>query len=1053
MEGEIGSRREAIIGGVDDTAAEWPSVVHVFIPNSSGLFGFCTGTLISPYHVVTAAHCVTDWDPSLGAMSVRLGQDLSDYVPPGPGETSGTHVFHDAGVPVSRCAVHPGFLAGIVPVIDPEDSANRWYGCGVGVAVDGDRLVARYESDVAVLELPPRGVRVSWASASTSYQSDFHRLVDPRVDPMPSVGDEITQVGYGSSGALAVDEASLAERRFRVGEILAFCAYGRCTGEEGLQTSHGTGKGDSGGPAIWSADPTPSTWRRPPIGVASFKPPGSPGGSYASLLALGNYDWLISMATDDQGRFIPACDRTVHPQAFDVSARSDNDTDGDGALDGVDMCPDDWGPCVVDRDADGVGDDCDTCIDVPNPGPEQLADYDRDGVPDACDNCLRVWNPLQEDGDVDLSCDIDGAGDHCAHFAPDGLGDACDNCDEVPNPLQENCNVDAEREKEVAELGDVCDPVPCGETTLWSRDVPPPPGEWRRTAMDEVRIDGLRVPEVAEPGYQAWTGTRFCRCTGALADSPANRDGCLRVRLDDTGGCTIADIGAYRDEPESATWRHATVDYVPPVPGGPGPRVRYPGSRTEVLSAYDPPGGGAPLDALGHWNQDFDMGRWAAPPIEDIFAFGPGDIMRGVFWTHTPGDVSGPGGADRVFDAPTRDLASHYWSGPVSGPIDLPAPFPCFNWIGPFIGTSPFCPACSASFPTPWLGVPGLPRSGGECGPLRIPEPPMLRVPDGMIDPAPAMGGDPWEVFGGIAGRWLPASEPDAWLPELGPRYAALAPGGLSIERVLVLREDGLVGEALDPCQGPNGCPPTPCDNPNGCDPLPLPCNDPNGCVGLATFSTAVAGPEASFAPSVAVFSARRQLVWVIAEDGTGGVRIVDLRSSSSRHAQITGPVELGRVLAATYSPSADALLILDEVTVDVSRGGRDVGGRLGGPRRARLLRIDALGGEFEVLGQWPRVARTDSFAMATDPGGSLWVVTSGERSGRHVVVRLEVGPRRARLVGVRFGSGVLRSGVARANRRGISFVVGDRGGRQELLGYEGRELRPAHVRDVARCF
>ncbi|RLB48738.1 MAG: hypothetical protein DRJ42_22525 [Deltaproteobacteria bacterium] len=802
----------------------------------------------------------------------------------------------------------------------------------------------------------------------------------------------------------------------------------------------GTSGGDSGGPVLWEpARPVPHRLL-PVIAAASRGPTDGTGHDYAAVVGGTNLSWVHSQRDlDGNGNYDYGCGDTS--LGFDPAATPVSDVDGDGILNESDTCPAIYNPCQEDLDGDGFGDLCDSCLNDWNPEPEQTRDSDVDGVADACDNCDQVWNPMQEDGEVDPDCDpvLD---DYCDYAVPDGLGDACDNCDEVPNPLQENCNVDAERASGAAELGDVCDPVPCGETTLWSREVPPPPGEWRRTAMDEVRIDGLRVPELAEPGYQAWTGTRFCRCTGALADSPVNRDGCSELQLDLTGDCEIADIVAYDSPTELELWRRATVDYVSPVPGGPGPRVRYPGSRTEVLSAYDAPGGGAQLDALGHWNQEFDLGRWAAPPIEDTFAFGPGDIMRGVFWTHTPGDVSGPGGADRVFDAPTRALASHYWSGPVSGPIDLPAPSPCFNWIGPFIGASPFCPACSASFPGAWLGVPGLPRSGGECGPLPVPEPPTLRLPDGMIDPAPALGGDPWEVFGGIAGRWLPASEPDVWLPELGPRYAALTPSELSIERVLVVREDGLLGQALDPCQGPNGCPPTPCDN-------------PNGCFGLTAFATPAAQSEADVpvVPSVAVFSARRQLVWVIAEDGKDGVRIVDLRSSSSRQAQITGPIELGRVLAATYSPADDALLILDEVNTHPPRGGRRGRGHPSGPRRARLLRLDALGGELEVLGRWPRVAATESFAMATDPGGSLWVVASGERSGRHVVVRLEVGARRARPVGVRFGAGVLRSEVARASRRGISFVVADRRGREELLGYEGIELRPVRARDVERCF
>ncbi len=96
------------------------------------------------------------------------------------------------------------------------------------------------------------------------------------------------------------------------------------------------------------------------------------------------------------------------------------DTDGDGIVDWLDNCPDDFNPGQEDADGDGVGDACDNCPDVFNPGQEDLdgdgtgdacdPDIDGDGVDNEVDNCPRVHNPLQEDADGD------------------GLGDACDPC-------------------------------------------------------------------------------------------------------------------------------------------------------------------------------------------------------------------------------------------------------------------------------------------------------------------------------------------------------------------------------------------------------------------------------------------------------------------------------------------------------------------------------------------------------------------------------------------------------------------------------------------------
>jgi len=59
------------------------------------------------------------------------------------------------------------------------------------------------------------------------------------------------------------------------------------------------------------------------------------------------------------------------------------DSDGDGAVDDADNCPQTPNPDQADLDADAVGDACDNCPDVANP--EQLDSFGDVGVGDACD--------------------------------------------------------------------------------------------------------------------------------------------------------------------------------------------------------------------------------------------------------------------------------------------------------------------------------------------------------------------------------------------------------------------------------------------------------------------------------------------------------------------------------------------------------------------------------------------------------------------------------------------------------------------------------------------
>ncbi len=81
---------------------------------------------------------------------------------------------------------------------------------------------------------------------------------------------------------------------------------------------------------------------------------------------------------------------------------------------------------------------------VPNPEyMRQQVDTDMDGVPDERDNCMALPNPDQTD------LDRNGRGDVCDDFDRDGVMNVKDNCRDVPNRDQRDTDVDG--------VGDACD--------------------------------------------------------------------------------------------------------------------------------------------------------------------------------------------------------------------------------------------------------------------------------------------------------------------------------------------------------------------------------------------------------------------------------------------------------------------------------------------------------------------------------------------------------------------------------------------------------------------
>ena len=153
---------------------------------------------------------------------------------------------------------------------------------------------------------------------------------------------------------------------------------------------------------------------------------------------------------------------------------ADTDGDGDGVANCVDGCPNDPaksapGVCGCGNpDTDGDGDGVANCVDGCPNDPLKTApgvcgcgvadgDIDGDGDLNCVDNCPTTYNPAQADADQD---GVGNVCDNCTQTAnsnqldsdSDFVGNACDNCPNVFNPPQGDADGD--------NVGDSCDGCP-----------------------------------------------------------------------------------------------------------------------------------------------------------------------------------------------------------------------------------------------------------------------------------------------------------------------------------------------------------------------------------------------------------------------------------------------------------------------------------------------------------------------------------------------------------------------------------------------------------------
>ena len=323
----VGTTRQAVGGGTDDNANDFPHTAALFYLDGFGQptqSSFCSSFLATSRFVVTAAHCFnnpTRTAANPGAVSLSAVFATQAAAVTAPDSRIRSHVFNGSN-PILR---------NITTYMDPHD----------------DRAIAR---DVAVIPM------------DFPVPSSIANPIRPAGLTTPACANEFdsgTVVGFGFRSLTA------ASGRYGIRNFSTSDGWRRDLNGDGTQnflndfslfSYDGTLGGDSGGPLMDRLNNricgVNSSNRTRLLDETSFHP---------------------ALDSEDNSSFLR--DILMGKDGFFLGEHPGTDRDNDGISDVDDNCPNIANPDQRDTDGDGTGDRCDNCRFVKN-GPEVGAGSD-----------------------------------------------------------------------------------------------------------------------------------------------------------------------------------------------------------------------------------------------------------------------------------------------------------------------------------------------------------------------------------------------------------------------------------------------------------------------------------------------------------------------------------------------------------------------------------------------------------------------------------------------------------------------------------------------------